>query len=201
MSGSAPDGFGQPIAVVGWQMALTVSSEGPTKIKKPTIEDAWRRRAAGVRLVIRDAECRGLALVVNQTSISWVYSYKPRGVDPLTGRRFTSRSVTIGGPATHSPEQARAEANRIKDRAKGGADPSGEKRAKLAADAAHRATTINRLADLYAADLPTRPKMRGRGLPSPAYVATEMAHLRTAIATMKVGSRPPAISRRQICAD
>lgn len=173
-------------------MALTIISEGPARITKATIKAAWDRRAEKSRLVIRDAECRGLALVVHQTSMSWVVSYKPRGHDPLTGARFASKSVTLGGPANLSPEQARSEANRVKDRAKAGADPAGEKREKQAADAANRATTVGRLLDLYAADLPKRPKMRGRGIPSPAYVSTETAHLKAAVATMKAGNKPAA---------
>lgn len=171
-------------------MAITVESEGPARITKDTVEAAWRRRRESHRLLIRDMECRGLALVVNPTAMSWVYSYKPRGFDPLTGRRFPTKSVTIGGPASHSPDAARIAANRIKDQAKGGADPAAEKRAKQVADAAHRAATVNRLVELYAADLPKRPKMRGKGLPSATYVATELAHLRSAVATMKAGDKP-----------
>lgn len=171
-------------------MAITVETEGPVKITKATIEAAWKRRAKGKRLVIRDLECRGLALIVNPTAMSWVYSYKPRGFDPLKGRRFPTKSITLGGTASHSPDDARIAANRVKDQAKGGADPAAEKRAKQVADAAHRATTVDRLVDLYAVDLPKRPKMRGRGLPSPAYAATELAHLKTAVATMKAGDKP-----------
>jgi hypothetical protein len=171
-------------------MALTVTSEGPLRITKATVEAAWRRRVAGQRLVIRDLECRGLALVVNATAMAWVYSYKPRGQDPLTGRRFPTRSVTIGGPASHSPEDARTAANRIKEQAKSGADPATDKRARQAADAAHRAMTVNRLLDIYAADLPKRPKMRGRGVPSATYVSTELAHLKAAVATMQAGDKP-----------
>jgi integrase len=177
----------------GQEMTITVNSEGPARITKASVESAWRRRKEKTRLVIRDAECRGLALVVNPTAMAWVFSYKPRGFDPLTGRRFASRSITIGGPASHTPEDARLAANRIKEQAKGsGADPAREKRAKQAADAARRATTISRLRDLYAADLPKRPKMRGTGLPTAAYVATELAHLTAAVATMKAGQKPAA---------
>jgi integrase len=171
-------------------MGVTATSEGPTRITRATIEAAWRRRAEGKRLVIRDMECRGLALIVNPTAMAWVYSYKPRGHDPLTGRRFPTKSLTLGGPASHSPEDARTAANRAKEQARGGADPAGEKRIKQAADAAKRATTVTRLVDLYATDLPTRPKMRGRGLASAAYVSTELAHLKAAVACMKAGEKP-----------
>jgi integrase len=172
-------------------MAVKIVSEGPARITKATIEAAWKRRAQRTRLVIRDDECRGLALVVNATTMSWVVAYKPRGVDPITGSRFPTRSVTIGGPATHAPDQARSEANRLKDRAKGGADPAQEKRAKQAADVIRRAMTVSRLVEAYALDLPKRPKMRGAGLPSPAYVAAEIAQLKAAVASMKASDGHP----------
>jgi hypothetical protein len=89
---------------------------------KATVDVAWRSRVPSQRLVVRDAECRGLALVVNPSAMSWASSYKPRGLDSLTGKRFPSKSVTIGGPASHSPEAARAEANPCRDRVKAGAD-------------------------------------------------------------------------------
>jgi len=174
------------------QLAIKIVSEGPARITKATIEAAWKRRAQRTRLVIRDEECRGLALVVNATSMSWTFSYKPRGVDPISGSRFPTRSVTIGGPATHAPDQARGEANRLKDRAKGGADPAQEKRTKQAADATRRAMTVSRLVNLYALDLPKRPKMRGTGMPSNDYVAAELAHLRAATAAMQADAQPAA---------
>jgi hypothetical protein len=47
--------------------------EGPIRITKATIDAAWRRRTAGHRIVIDDAECRGLALVVNSTGLTWPF--------------------------------------------------------------------------------------------------------------------------------
>jgi integrase len=173
-------------------MGLQVTSEGPVRITRATIEAAWKRRAKNARLVIRDMECRGLALVVNTSTMSWTFSYKPRGVDAGTGKRFPTQSVTIGGPATHSPEQARSEANRAKDKAKGGSDPAAEKKALQAAETTRRAATISRLIDGYASDLPKRPKLRGSGLPSADYVADELAHLRAAAAIMRVEQKPAA---------
>ncbi|MBV8525209.1 MAG: hypothetical protein JOY71_24320, partial [Acetobacteraceae bacterium] len=54
-------------------------TEGPVSITRATIEVAWRKRKAGVCLTVRDAECRGLVLVVSPTTMAWRYSYKPRG--------------------------------------------------------------------------------------------------------------------------
>jgi integrase len=145
-----------------------------------------------LRLVVRDAECRGLALVVNPSAMSWVFSYKPRGLDSLTGKRFPSKSMTIGGPASHSPEAARAEANRFRDRVKAGADPAAERRVKQAKEATARGATVARLVEAYSADFPKRPKMRGTGLPSKRYVVEELANLRAAVAAMKAGTKPAA---------
>ena len=110
---------------------MRIIREGPTKITRSTIDAAWRRRAAGLRTVIGDFECRGLALIVNATSMSWVYSYKPRGVDPSTGKRFATKSITIGNPETHSPDHARTAANELKGRAKAGFDPAADRKAGI----------------------------------------------------------------------
>ena len=45
--------------------------------------------------MVGDLDCRGLALVVNPTGMTWRFDYKPRGLDPATGKRFSTRSVTI----------------------------------------------------------------------------------------------------------
>ncbi|WP_322994113.1 tyrosine-type recombinase/integrase [Castellaniella sp.] len=171
---------------------IAVKSEGPVRITKTAIEAAWKRRAPGQRIVIRDETCRGLALVVNSTSMAWRFDYKPRGVDPLTGKRFPSRSVTIGTPASHDPEAARTDVNAVKGETKAGTDVAVEKRKKQAVEAAKRASTVAKLIDVYVEDLPKRPKMRGRGLPSAKYVANEIAHLRAAAVIMKVGSKAVA---------
>lgn len=91
---------------------MRVTGEGPTKITKATIEAAWRRRVPGDRLILRDRDCRGLALILSSTAMTWTYSYRPRGTDPLTERRWPNRTMTLGNPKTHSPDDARSEANR-----------------------------------------------------------------------------------------
>src|ERR1700733_12688076 len=107
---------------------MRVITEESTKITKATIDAAWRRRKPDHRLIVRDRDCRGLALIVNQTSMSWSYAYRPRGTDPQTGRRWPNKSVTIGNPASHSVDDARAEANRLKGRAAAGGDPAAERK-------------------------------------------------------------------------
>ncbi len=148
----------------------------------------------------RDKECRGLALIVNATSMTWSYAYRPRGTDPGTGRRWPNRTVTFGNPATHSPDDARTEANRLKGQAAAGTDPAAEKKARAAAELRNRRTTLGRLRDDYALALPKRPKMRGAGGPSPAYVAEELAQVRMALAEMSAEDMPVSDLTAATCA-
>ena len=74
---------------------MRVTSEGPTKITKATIDTAWRRKKPNHRLIVRDKDCRGLALTINATTMTWSYAYRPRGTDPVTGRRWPNRTVTL----------------------------------------------------------------------------------------------------------
>ena len=152
---------------------MRVTSEGPTKITKATIDAAWRRKKPDHRLIVRDKDCRGLALIVNPTTMTWSYAYRPRGTDLVTGRRWPNRTVTLGNPASHSPEDARAEANRIKGQAAAGADPAADRKAKAEAKRRERSATLGRLIEIYAAVLPAPsqdarhrhrfPRLRDRG--------------------------------------
>ena len=162
------------------------------KITKTTIDAAWRRRKPDQRIIIRDKDCRGLALIVNETTMRWEYGYRPRGNDPVTGRRWSNRTVTLGNPSTHSPDDARNEANRIKGQAAAGADPASEKRAKAEEERRKRGATLRRLVEEYSIAFPRRPKMRGGGLPSPAYVAIELAQVNLAIETIDGANIPAA---------
>jgi integrase len=171
---------------------MQVISEGLTRITKTSIDKAWRARKSGRRLIVRDLECRGLALIVNATSMTWTYSYRPRGEDPITGRRFPNRTATIGNPASHSPEDARAEANRLKGLAVSGADPVADRKRKQAEDRRVQGATLGRLVEEYAHALPKRPKMRGTGTPSPAYVIEELAQLRRAVKALNAVDTPAA---------
>lgn len=98
--------------------------------------------------------------------------------------------MTLGNPASLSPEDARIEANRIKGRVAAGADPAAEKKAKAEAERRQRGNTLSRLLKHYERVLPTRPKMRGKGLPSPAYVEGELANIRMALAEMQAADMP-----------
>ncbi len=169
---------------------MRVTSEGPTKITKATIDAAWRRKKPGQRLLLRDKDCRGLALIINSTTMTWSYAYRPRGTDPATGRRWPNQTITLGNPETHSPDDARAAANRIKGQAAAGADPAADRRAKAEALLRDRSATLGRLAETYATVLPARPKMRGTGNASPAYVSEELAQCRLALADLDAKDMP-----------
>jgi integrase len=171
---------------------MRVISEEPTKITKATIDGAWRRRKPDHRLIVRDKDCRGLALIVNPTSMTWSCAYRPRGNDPRTGRRWPNRTVTIGNPATHSPDDARTEANRIKGQAAAGADPAAEKKVRAAEEQRKRGAALRWLLKDYQAVLPRRTKMRGPGLPTARYVADELAQTRQALADMGANDTPAA---------
>lgn len=168
-----------------------VTRRGPLKITRVVIDAAWRGRAPSQRTIIGDLECRGLALVINATSMAWRFEYKPRGVDPHTGKRFASRSIVLGNPASLSPDAARDAANKLKGEAKAGADPAARKKAQLAEDARKRAGTLRRLLDLYSKALPSRPKMRGgNGVLSARAVAEELKHTAAGIVAMNAFDRP-----------
>jgi integrase len=171
-------------------VTMQVISEGPVRITKATIDAAWRRRKPDHRVIVRDQDCRGLALVVNPTGMAWTYAYRPRGSDPLTGRRWPNRTATLGNPATHSPDDARTEANRLKGLVQTGADPVAAKKAAAAVERLRRGTTLGRLADNYMEALPRRSKMRGAGPPSSAYVAEELAQLQRALRAMEANDMP-----------
>ncbi len=171
---------------------MRVITKPRAKITRATIEAMWRQRGPAQRLIVRDAECRGLALIVNSTAMTWCYAYRPRGIDPRTGKRFPNRTVTIGNPATHSPEDARLRANSIKGQVASGTDPAAEKKARAAAERSKQGTTLSRLANDYAHALPRRPKMRGGGQLSSDYVAIEMAQARLALAVMQANDLPAA---------
>src|SRR5689334_7572356 len=126
---------------------MRVVSEGPLRITRATIDGAWKRRAPDTRLIVRDMERRGLALIVNPTAMAWTYAYRPRGLDPSTGKRWPNRTVTLGNPASLSADEARAAANKIKGQATAGADPVAERRAEVRARSRRKAA--GELAEAY----------------------------------------------------
>lgn len=171
---------------------MRVLREGPVKITKGTIAAAWRRREFGQRIMIGDAVCRGLALVVNPTGMTWRLDFKPRGVDPTTGKRFATQSVTIGNPASHPVEDARTAAGGMKGRAKAGADPAVERKKLIAENAKRRGLTLDRLVEDYVKAIPKRTKLRGAGNISAKHASEEASHVKAAVAAMRASSKPVA---------
>jgi integrase len=98
--------------------------------------------------------------------------------------------MTIGTPASHSPDDARVAANRIKGKVKAGDDPVAEKKATAAGEQRKRSATVGRLLEAYTRALPSRPKMRGEGVTTPRYIRDEISHLRAAIADMGTADTP-----------
>lgn len=171
-------------------MKFQVERLGPVKITKTVIASAWSRRAHGKRLVFSDLECRGLALVVGKTGMSWTFSYKPRGLDPITGKRFSSKSITIGNPESHSPDDARIEANKHKGASKSGIDPAEKRRDEIKTAAQVRGKTMQRLWEKYLEYLPIRPKRDGNpGRLSTEYLKTEIHHAKEAIASIAAANK------------
>jgi integrase len=161
------------------------------KIGVKTVERAWRGRAKHARHIITDSERPGLALIVNSTSMAWTYSYKPRGADPATGRRFNTTSVMLGSPDTLSPDQARAEANRVKDAVAAGGDPGSDRKAAIDKAALERAATVGRAVTDYVATLSAREK-KGGGRISDAWASEQANHLHRAVAALGIASSPIA---------
>ncbi|GGJ25326.1 tyrosine-type recombinase/integrase [Neoroseomonas lacus] len=160
-----------------------------TKITKATIDSVWKRRKPKQRLVIPDAEVRGLALVVNPTGMTWRFDFRPRGMDPETGKRPAMQSISIGSPASHDPDAARKAANALKGQAKAGTDLAVERKAKIAASAVHRSRTLERVVEAYAKGLPNRPSLRGTGRPTADYINREVSRVRAAIKDMNAQNK------------
>ncbi len=169
---------------------MQVTSEGPIKITKGTIEAAWRRRSADRRLIIRDRDCRGLALIVNATAMRWEYSYRLRGIDLHTNKRWPNQTVTLGNPKTMSPDDARAAANAVKGQVQTGGDPAAERKAAAKAEQYKRSLTLRRLIEEYGKALQQRQKMRGDGKLSAAYVAAEVRQVQLALKSLDAEDKP-----------
>ncbi len=114
------------------------------------------------------------------------------GVDAGTGKRFASRSISIGCPADHSPDAARVAANVHKGLAKAGGDPAAIRKRKIADDAARRARTVDRLLEAYIKDVPKRMRLRGSGIISDKHAREEISHVSAAVAAMRCRSKSVA---------
>ena len=130
---------------------MDITREGKAKIGIKDVVRAWKNRVKDTRTVMTDARCPGFMLITNANSQTWTTEYRPRGVNAVTGKRFPMRSITIGTPATHSPDEALAEALRIKGATKAGKDPAADRKAAIAEAALERASTVERAVADYIA--------------------------------------------------
>jgi integrase len=159
------------------------------KIIKSTIDAAGRRKAPGQRIIIRDTLRPGLALIVGSRDMTWVFFYRPRGVDTRTGKRWPNQAVPLGIPAELSIDDARLAANDLNGEAKRGGDPAAFRRAKMAADNERRSNTLDRLIEDYIKELPARAKLRGKGRISEGHAREEASHVRAGVVAMQAGGK------------
>jgi integrase len=169
--------------------AMNFTREGKAKIGVEDVVRAWKNRAKVTRHTMTDARCPGFMLITNANSQTWTTEYRPRGVNPVTNKRFPMQSVPIGTPATHSPNEALAEALRIKGATKAGKDPAADRKAAIAEAARERASTVARAVADYITALPTKEKKAG-GLISRAWAEEQADHLSRAVAALGIASLP-----------
>ena len=168
---------------------MNFTREGKAKIGVKDVVRAWKNRVKATRTVMTDARCPGFMLITNANSQTWTTEYRPRGVNSVTGKRFPMQSITIGTPATHSPDEALTEAFRIKGATKAGKDPAADRKAAIAEAALERASTVERAVADYIAALPTKEK-KGGGLISRAWAEEQADHLSRAVAALGIASFP-----------
>lgn len=168
---------------------MDITRKSVAKIGIKDIERAWKDRAKGARIILTDRACPGLELITNANSQSWVRPYRLRGVDPTTDKRFPMTAARLGSPSTLSPDQARAEANRIKDVVAAGGDPGANLKATISKAALERASTVERAVADYLAALPTKGK-KGGGRISEAWTREQANHLHRAVAALGVAASP-----------
>jgi integrase len=163
--------------------------ERKAKIGVKDVVRAWNNRASDTRHTMTDARCPGFRLITNANSQTWSVEYRPRGVDPVSGKRSPMQSITIGTSATHSPDEALAKAFEIKGATKAGKDPAADRKAAIAEAALERASTVGRSVADYIAILPTKEK-KGGGLISRAWAKEQEGHLSRAVTALGNASFP-----------
>lgn len=144
------------------------------KFTQASVQSALRRRSDSAMTPGRhaDHEVAGLALVVGRRSARWVYSYKPHGVNPETGARWSTRDLTLGVPAQMSLPEARTEALQAKAQVSRGEDPHGARMLQVGETVATRAKEVMTVAVALSRyegallEVPT-PLQANRGFTSP----------------------------------
>jgi integrase len=123
-----------------------------THLTQRTI-DAALRGVGSERQRLRCHDVPGLSVVVHKRHGTFNYEYKPQGLDPDTGRRFSTRHIRIGDTSSHSLAEARIIAADLRRRVREGGDPKSEAAAAAAAAwAAKKAAAAEAAAKLTCQD-------------------------------------------------
>lgn len=144
------------------------------------------------RLTLRDEGCPGLKLVINNSSSSWVYTYRKRGyLDG--GKRHPQRAMKLGDPILMTPSEARVKAELIKAQVRNGLDPALEQREQTALQRAAEARnkTCSEWLEIYA-----RSELNGG---RSKYQRDESRHVRLGLEEMGVSYlRPENIDTKHV---
>lgn len=162
-------------------------------IDRPKIEKFTKQqRAINQRLTLRDEGCPGLKLVINNSSSSWVYTYRKRGyLDG--GKRHPQRTLKLGDSILMTPSEARTKAELIKAQVREGLDPAVDQREQTALKRAAEARqkTCSEWLEIYA-----RSELNGG---RSKYERDETRHVRLGLEEMGVSRlRPDTIDTRHI---
>jgi integrase len=125
------------------------------------------------RQLLRDHEVRGFTVIVHGESVVYQFGYRPRGSDPATGRRWPNRYVRIGDAGTHTLQEARDAARRLRLRVQLGDDPklAAIQTRAIAAAASRQRITLSMRLPAYQQALQARGK-------SPRYQREELNSVR-----------------------
>jgi integrase len=151
-----------------------------------------QQRAINQRLTLRDEGCPGLKLVINNSSSSWVYTYRKRGyLDG--GKRHPQRAMKLGDPILMTPSEARTKAELIKAQVRDGLDPALEQRQQTALKRAAEARqkTCSEWLEIY-----THNELNGGGS---KHERDETRHVRLSLEEMGASHlRPDCIDTKHI---
>jgi integrase len=180
------------------------------RITPKDITTAFTKRAAALaadpgkayREVLRDEVTKGLALVINRKTASWVFSYRPAGMERVEvepgvykTERPGTRHVKLGDASALSPAEARIEATKIKLQVTAKQDPAQERREQVKQrEAATKRADCNALLPTYEKHLASVTSRKTRRKLGERHIESEMANLQAMFAKtgLGIGSLPPS---------
>ena len=177
-------------------IAKTIAAE----IKARDIFVATSKEA--YRAIVRDDVLRGLALVINRTSASWTYSYRPAGIETVETapgtfitRRAANRHMKLGDISIMGVEEARSAAAAVKLSVIAKADPSAERKAaQKQREATARRATCEALLPSYELHLKTVTSRKTKKKLGKRHIEAELLNLRNMFAadSLAIGDLPPS---------